>query len=355
MFALSLLTLGLAAVGLASPHKRFDGITVELSAPKTVNTIDDLKLTASVTNTGSEAVKLLRYATILDDKLPTKSFTITKDGSEVAFQGVKLAVSLQDLDDTAFTTLSAGESLTVTHEIAALFDFESAGAGTFNIEPSVTFQAVSAEERLASATFHEISATGSKVDVEISGDLARRQMKQSKRAVDTCTNSSLRSFIDASYSEAKTLARVSSSYVSTHGADSLYQQYFKSNPTSTVISVLNAVANENSSSRTLNCNDPLGACTSGVIAYTVISTTNIYYCSIFYNEVPTSSLCTGTSVSSRSVRGGTTLHELTHAVAGTTDVIYGCANDIALSASNSIRNADNYNCFTTQVYQNTQC
>ncbi|PFH47136.1 hypothetical protein AMATHDRAFT_43144 [Amanita thiersii Skay4041] len=355
MFALSLLILGLAAVGLANPHKRFHGITVELSGPKSINTIDDLKLTASVTNAGSEAVKLLKYATILDDKLPTKSFTITKDGSEVAFQGVKIAISLEDLDDSAFTTLGAGESLTVSHEIAALFDFESAGEGTFNIEPSVTFQAVSAEERLAAVTFHQITAIGSKVDVEIFGDLARRQMKQRKRAVDTCTDFSKKSFIDAGYTEAKLLARVASSYVSTHGADSLYQQYFKTTPTSTVISVYNAVANENSSSRTLNCNDPFGACTSGVIAYTVISTTNIYFCSIFFTELPLSSLCTGTPVSSRNIRGETILHELTHAVAGTEDIVYGCSNDIALSASNSVRNADNYSCFAAQVYQNTEC
>ena len=40
--------------------------------------------------------------------------------------------------------------------------------------------------------------------------------------------------------------------------------------TSTVRSVLNNVANENSSSRTLNCNDPYGACKSGVIAYTYV-------------------------------------------------------------------------------------
>lgn len=36
-----------------------------------------------------------------------------------------------------------------------------------------------------------------------------------------------------------------------------------------------AVANENSSSRTLNCADPYNHCTSGVIAYTVTDTTNV--------------------------------------------------------------------------------
>jgi deuterolysin len=69
---------------------------------------------------------------------------------------------------------------------------------------------------------------------------------------------------------------------------------------------------------------------------------------------------------------------MTHAVAGTDDIIYGCASDQALSDANSIQNADNFNvspvhpcysmtslliasirlasqCFTTQVYASTQC
>ncbi|EIN04525.1 hypothetical protein PUNSTDRAFT_27830, partial [Punctularia strigosozonata HHB-11173 SS5] len=70
------------------------------------------------------------------------------------------------------------------------------------------------------------------------------------------------------------------------------------------------VANENSSSRILNCADPCGVCTGGVIAYAVTSTTNIYYCSIFYDEVITYRLCSGISVASRNIRDGTTLHEL---------------------------------------------
>ena len=67
------------------------------------------------------------------------------------------------------------------------------------------------------------------------------------------------------------------------------------------------------------------------------------FCSIFYNEVTTSRLCSGTSVASRNIRGGTVLHELTHAVSGTTDVGYGCSFDMSFSPSQAVRNADNYN------------
>jgi deuterolysin len=77
----------------------------------------------------------------------------------------------------------------------------------------------------------------------------------------------------------------------------------------------------------LTCNQKFGYCRGGVIAYTVISTgqvclfalfvdielstiSQIYFCDIFFSQVPTPSLCTGTTVESRNIRGGTTLHEV---------------------------------------------
>jgi len=79
-------------------------------------------------------------------------------------------------------------------------------------------------------------------------------------------------------------------------SDPVYKAYFGTTPTSEVSSVLKAVSNENSVSRTyvplhillqrgwivnssfrysLSCADTLNACSSGVIAYTVIATTNV--------------------------------------------------------------------------------
>ncbi|KAK0479358.1 hypothetical protein EDD18DRAFT_1337437 [Armillaria luteobubalina] len=126
------------------------------------------------------------------------------------------------------------------------------------------------------------------------------------------------------YTEAKSLASIASSYIATNGANSLYTAYYGATSTSTIRGVFNNVASESSSSRT----------------YTFVA--------LFFSEVPGTNLCRGTGVASRNVRGGTTLHELTHATSGTDDVIYGCANDQALSDANQRINADNYNCFSTQ-------
>jgi len=92
MFFRSTLALSLASLCLTSPVKRFGSVTVDIVGPSgTISSIDDLKLTATVTNTGAETVKILKYGTILDEKLPTKSFVVTKNGKTVPFSGIKVS------------------------------------------------------------------------------------------------------------------------------------------------------------------------------------------------------------------------------------------------------------------------
>ncbi|KAH7102533.1 hypothetical protein BKA62DRAFT_699804 [Auriculariales sp. MPI-PUGE-AT-0066] len=267
---------------------------------------------------------------------------------------------MEGLDETAYTTIKAGETVTVVHDISNLFDFETLGAGAFDITPLANLPVVVSKVAGSSPVLTPFTfETAPKASVKVSGDVARRSLpgaEKAKRAVVSCSTSSYASFISASYTEGKALASLAASYINSNGANSLFTAYYKTNSPSTIASRFSAVANENSSSRTLGCSDPYSVCNGNVIAYTVISGSRpIYFCSIFYNEVASSRLCSGTTVASRNIRGGTTLHELTHAVDSTTDVTYGCSADQALSASNQLANADNYNCFSTQVYQNTQC
>jgi deuterolysin len=58
-----------------------------------VGSIEDIKITAFITNTGSEAVRVLNYGTVLDANHPSQSFTIFKDGRETPFTGVKVYLS----------------------------------------------------------------------------------------------------------------------------------------------------------------------------------------------------------------------------------------------------------------------
>ncbi|KIY72455.1 zincin [Cylindrobasidium torrendii FP15055 ss-10] len=345
-----------ACVALATPLQRSSGLQVEITAPTDAASVSDLTFTAKVTNSGDEDLKVLRYGTVLDS-LPTRSFAIQKDGVDVAFTGVRMSVSLDENAENVFTVIGAGESVEVTHDVSALYDFDAAGAGTFTFSPLVDFMVAKADAALD--TLAEVASNNFEVaisNVTPVALMAEATDKLEKRASVSCSTSTYSSFISSSYSEAKSLASLGVSYISSYGSSgSIFSAYFSGVSTSTVSSKLSAVASESSSSRTLSCTDPYGVCDGNVIAYTLIATTNIYYCSIFYNEVTTSRLCSGTSVASRNIRGGTTLHELTHAVADTDDITYGCANDQALSSSNKAINADNYNCFVTQVYASTQC
>lgn len=79
------------------------------------------------------------------------------------------------------------------------------------------------------------------------------------------------------------------------------------------------------------------------------------YCPIFFSEVPVSAVCSNPNGNARNTAGGTTLHELTHALANTNDHQYGCPQDRNLASSSSttaMDNADNYNVRADQPISN---
>ncbi|PBK96060.1 hypothetical protein ARMGADRAFT_1077571 [Armillaria gallica] len=292
---------------------------------------DELKFAATVSNTVSEPARILKYGTILDDILPTPSFTLTKNGESVPFTGTKRTVPLEDIDDSAFAFIHPGQSVIVNHK-SNIFDFASASPGTFIFATVASFQTASPKARLTdAASLDHISVSSSSVDVHTSGDLEKRDVPiLDARAVDICTSSSQRSFIDASYTEANSLASIASSYISTNGVKYRRPRFAGCSTT--------LQANRRGQGRTpfsliflltrqrwiiayrLSCMDIFRAYTNSVISYIVISTTNI-----------------------------------THGTSGTDDIIYGCASDHALSDANQRIDADNYSCLSTQAYENTQC
>ncbi|TRM67381.1 Deuterolysin metalloprotease family-domain-containing protein [Schizophyllum amplum] len=358
MFALAAAaaTLGLASTAVAGPYRRAPTLSIDVTAPESAKSVDEMTVTAIVTNTGSEPVKVLKAGSVLDSDLPTRSFFVNKGDSKVDFSGVKISLAMDKLTENNYVTIQPGSSVNATHDLSSLYNFEGAGAGDFSIEPVTWFQVpdVAANKVKSISDFSKVEVQANSATVSLSGDLSRRALAM-KRAENACDDSSKSGFIDSSYTEAKELATTASDYIGSNSDSDLLTSYFGSNSASDVADVFDAVAGENDSSRTLNCNDEANACSDGVIAYTIISTTNIYFCDIFFDEVETTELCSGTTVAERNIRGGTTLHELTHALSDTEDVGYGCQADQQLSDSEMISNADNFNCFSTQVYADTQC
>ena len=97
------------------------------TAPSQLTSIDNLKVSASVANSGNKDVTILKYGTVLDNTHSTQSFTIAKGSDTVKFIGLKLQLDLNALDDSAYVTIKAGETVTVEHELFSVVAFSGLG------------------------------------------------------------------------------------------------------------------------------------------------------------------------------------------------------------------------------------
>jgi peptidyl-Lys metalloendopeptidase len=94
-------------------------ISLKVTGPDSINSSEDLKITATVTNTGDETVKLLNDPRSPLSTLPADTFEFTSadNGARPSFSGIKakyipeVAASKQ-----AFTTLTPGQSIEVEHD-----------------------------------------------------------------------------------------------------------------------------------------------------------------------------------------------------------------------------------------------
>ncbi|KIY48346.1 zincin [Fistulina hepatica ATCC 64428] len=337
-----------ASFALASSHRRSGGLTVELTGPQSITSLDDLIITAAVTNGNSEDIQIQTYGTVLDT-LPTHAFNVTTaDNTELNFIGIELSV---DLSQAPFTTIPAGETLTVNRSIADLYDFASVGETTLTISLYNTYMVARSQDNL---TVVEVSAY-SPVTVNVPVGLERRNVFT--RALIECTsNLTEYLFISEAYLESKALAARAAAYVTLNGLnDSLYESYFGLGGVLDVVSVYDAVATEVNSSISISCTDPDDYCTAGVVTYTVTQSSEIVVCDSFFDEVTTSDLCSTTTVDDRDVRGGTLLRDLTLITSGTSSLVNGCILDRLLLGPLARINADSYSCFATQVYQDAAC
>jgi len=187
-----------------------------------------------------------------------------------------------------------------------LYDFAAAGTGKFDFAPNTAFKLSEASTSSKVAT---IQSTAKPITVEITGDVAKRNFptpkrsahskRLDKRSVVECSDSTQSSFIEGSYTESKELASLGAEYVGSGGE--LVEAYFSSNDPSAVSDILDGVATEDDSSRTLSCTDEYDVCDGNVIAYTLIATTNVCHnlCLPFLTLI---NPCRSTTVTSSSTR-----------------------------------------------------
>lgn len=259
-----------------------------------------------------------------------------------------------NLPEEVFISLGPGESTESTLDVAALYDIEG---GKYTISASDVIEYAEANSTSIAGV---IPYESNQLEVDITSDEISKHSKAiaplDKRAVvSECSGSqdrALRAALDYTVGLAGNAATAASS-----GSSSKFQEYFRttsSSARSDVASRFRAIQQEASSTTSGNteyyCGDVLGACRSGVIAYTQPASNVVANCELFYSLPAVSSGCGDQSQAS------TVLHEFTHAPGvfppGTDDFAYGYAASTRLSQQQALNNADNYALFADAIDNN---
>ncbi|KAI0771679.1 Deuterolysin metalloprotease family-domain-containing protein [Trametes elegans] len=337
-------------------------LRVVLTGPPTVHSIDDIRITAAITNTGPDPVTVVNYGTVFDSERPTRSFTVTKDGAAVDFIGVKIRLDgTQGLSDAAYTTIPAGGTVRAEHSVAPLYDFASLGPGAFTFEPLEQLQVLHTDTPTGSVLpqMRRIQAGTSGYTVNVTEDVRRRRLAGlGRRAAGVqCADQSRIDSINRRWKAGQDLAGFAARFLSTNTSSDAYNDYFGSTLPGYVRRVFVNAADKSRPRSVVNCDDRLHQCNTDIISYFDTRTNQIFVCDAFF-DAPEEIQCDGSAenVRQRTV-SGTMLHELTYS-SGTADYAYGCDAALVLTADDTglvAQNADSYECFVAQAWRKATC
>ncbi|KAI8952294.1 metallo proteinase [Xylaria longipes] len=320
-----------------------------------IEQIGNSEVKASITNIGNAALRLLKAGSILDSA-PVEKVRIAQGGNRVPFTGIRLYVHTADLQDAAFQTIGAKETVEVQWDAAKFHDLSAGGDFNITTEGSLRY-AEDGSNQIAGQVIYGSNVIQARVDGVQAAKVhdAFRQAEKAKRVVvQSDCSSSQKSIVNAAIGVAKTYAQNAQSAAS---AGTKLQEYFKSTSSSTkstVVGVFNklatSVANSGTSGNTkLYCTDVGDYCTDGVVAYTQpgsIGSEYIVLCPYWFQFPATGNTC---HIADQPY---VIVHEATHLteVKGTDDVCYGydgCVTD--LSSSQSLNNADSYALYANAI------
>ncbi|KAI0347609.1 peptidyl-Lys metalloendopeptidase [Trametopsis cervina] len=320
------------------------GLSLKLSGAQKVSGVSNLKVTATVTNTGDDILKLLNDPRGPLSKFPTETFEIAHQdtGASPTFTGVKVKyvpeVAIRIGKDDAFTVLAPGESISVEHDLSEAYDFATSGEGTYTVAGARSFSFIDP----SSGTPANLIAKDVQPHVlAISGELTVPRPTQTKRETYTGCGVNEQSTITAAAAAAQSYAAASFNYLQTHTASTprftTWFGKFSAADRTTVLTHFTNLNNNSYASYSFDC-----TCTdSGVYAYVRPDVFGkVTVCGAFW-QAPV----TGTDS-----QGGTLIHESTHFIqnAGTQDYVYGQTDAMGLAQSNpteAINNADNHEYF----------
>ncbi|KAK2871602.1 hypothetical protein FQN49_003018 [Arthroderma sp. PD_2] len=310
---------------------------------------------AVITNTGDRALNLLRFNTIMDEHA-TRKVMVYQDGAEIQFTGMLPRYKTSDLSADYFVSLGPKASVEHSFDLAATHDLSKGGKITVMAHGTVP----TAEEHGTTITGHTLYESN-EITMEVDGKKAAAVEQAmgkipSSGSIDkrtgintrSCHGSQLR-VLETALSNSARLAQAAARAAQSNPRK--VKEYFKATDRRTVHTIASrfeSVARESSSKTsggtTYYCNDSMGGCHHGVLAYTLPSQNLVVNCPIYYSDLP--ALARSCHAQDQAT---TTLHEFTHNPAvvspATQDLGYGYRRASALPASKAIQNADSYALF----------
>ncbi|CAJ2505865.1 Uu.00g132590.m01.CDS01 [Anthostomella pinea] len=330
----------LASLASAASMKRASPLNVQLEM------VGNSAVKASVTNTGADALKVLKTGTILD-KAPVEKVQVFQGSEQVGFEGIRLRLTTTGLEEESFQSIAAGETVEVNFDAAELHDLSSGGDFDFVANGALSYAQADSTEIAGAVPFSSNTVTA-KVD-GAQAQTARAAFINKRTAVSMCSGTQLTRTTTAVSNCRAFAARASAAALSNTAK---VNEYFKSTSVGSQVAAVFARVITECGTTTggvsdTYCEDVYGACSSNVLAYTLPSQSYIVNCPIYFSALsPITSTCHGQD------QATTTLHEVTHLsqIAGTDDLGYGYAAATALSSRNALNNADSYALFANAIY-----
>ncbi|KAF8609972.1 peptidyl-Lys metalloendopeptidase [Ceratobasidium sp. AG-I] len=334
------------AAFVASAAAAGPALKLTVSGPTSVTDTENLTVKATLTNTGSETLKLINDPRTVLSSWRTNTFSIQSEGGAPAFTGIKVKYSpelaAKGTDEAAFTVLVPGQTFELTHDLAGVYNFTSSGTGNYKFSAANVFQYVASD-----GTLSTIAADTQSHTLALSGKLASSKGHPIKRSGLQRRGITYNSCSSTQQSQISTAASSSNSYVAAAtsylngmtGSTTRFVTWFGTYTSahySTIKShYANIGADATNSEYDCTCTD------SGTYAYVYPDSPGyVYLCGAFWSAPNT-----GTDS-----RAGTIVHEQSHFTnnAATQDYVYGQSAAKSLAISNSaeaIENADNHEYF----------
>ncbi|KAF8754729.1 Lysine-specific metallo-endopeptidase [Rhizoctonia solani] len=315
MLATITFTLSIALIASAA---RSLSLNVVASSTE-VTDIDNFHVNATLSNTGSETLRLLRDPRSPLSTWATETFgVINSKGARAEFSGIKVRYDPQAVTKAgrpdSFVELNPGESVTVKHDLAGVYNLTLTGTGTYTVDAANLFRVVEGNNTLTDIYADIITAK-----VKIQNWIG--QALSFKNAAATPVVSLLS---DTEYSGCT--------------ANQQGEIAVPLNPHGDMLPRLRTYPG----GWTYDC----GTCTEpDAYAYVYPSRYGVVYlCSAFWSAPETGAAS----------KADTIIHEGTHfpPVIGTSDYAYGQSNCLALARSNptnAVYNADNHAFFSVDT------